>query len=64
MFCAMDLNRKNINRAISDNLLKDLSTQYLWLKGGILLTSASRNEYKRLQHGSDRKPPCKSGMLA
>jgi hypothetical protein len=25
MFCSMDLNRKNINRAISDNMLKDLS---------------------------------------
>ncbi|KAL5117186.1 hypothetical protein ACEQ8H_004874 [Pleosporales sp. CAS-2024a] len=24
MFCALDLNRKNINRAISDNMLKDL----------------------------------------
>jgi MFS family permease len=24
MFCALDLNRKNINRAISDNMLKEL----------------------------------------
>jgi len=24
MFCSLDLNRKNINRAISDNMLKDL----------------------------------------
>jgi hypothetical protein len=24
MFCALDLNRKNINRAISDNMLADL----------------------------------------
>jgi hypothetical protein len=26
MFISLDLNRKNINRAISDNMLKELST--------------------------------------
>jgi hypothetical protein len=29
MFISMELNRRNINRAISDNLLKDLG-EYHW----------------------------------
>ena len=28
MFVSLDLNRKNINRAISDNMLKELGEQY------------------------------------
>jgi hypothetical protein len=48
MFCSLDLNRKNINRAISDNMLKDLSMlpDYLRLSFN---TDKSRDEYERFQ---------------
>lgn len=48
MFCALDIHRRNINRAISDNMLKEIgkfsigrNCKYLWL-------TLARHEYQRL----------------
>lgn len=40
MFVSLDLNRKNINRAISDNMLKDLGKFDRW--GTSLYTNKSQ----------------------
>jgi len=38
MFISMELNRRNINRAISDNLLKDLGAYYLDERQNMVIT--------------------------
>jgi hypothetical protein len=45
MFISLDLNRKNINRAISDNMLKELSMDSVGFTAGVLLMQG-RNEHQ------------------
>lgn len=66
MFCSLDLHRKNINRAISDDMLPELGGYVLCgsalpcvdLGDDILTWHPARNEHKRLQLWSNHLPCC------
>lgn len=58
MFCSLDLHRKNINRAISDDMLPELGMSFMispFLVTELVLTRP-RNEHKRLQLWSNHFP--------
>jgi hypothetical protein len=46
MFCSLDLNRKNINRAISDNMLKDLGMLIkYWILPQLIRAGMNTNDF-------------------
>lgn len=66
MFISLDLNRKNINRAISDNMLKDLGTYGLGFKGSqwvdIDTVGMNTNDYNYGQTVGSISSACSSSV--